>query len=377
MSCSGSGGVLGFGGAVDVLIGFFGGIGTARVAAAGAARRMSSPWPAAEPVRIRAQATRIGSRRGGMDEALVSRLGYGAMELAGPPRARAIDERDAIRFINRVVDLGINYIDTSIDYGLSERLIGKALEDRRSEVVLATKCACQVGIEGPADGGEKHIYTGENVTAGVEQSLRRLRTDHLDVVQVHGSPTRQQLEDGGVIDALLKLQRQGKVRQLGISARLPLLAEFIEVDYFSVVQVPYSALQRQNEDAIAALRKGGKAVVVRGVTGRGAPAKDWTTRPIGTAPGQVQLLWQRAGLDELLDGMSRIEFMIRFVLANDNVDMALVATTDEAHLAADIAYAAKGPLEAERFEAACQRLNAAGGAPGQGKYHGGGPTPVV
>src|SRR3954447_8294821 len=147
----------------------------------------------------------------GKTDLLVSRIGYGAMELAGAPKARALDERDAIRFINRVVDLGINYIDTSIDYGLSEQLIGKALEHRRAEIILASKCACQVGIEGVGRGGEKHIYTGENVTAGVEQSLRRLRTDHLDVVQVHGNPSRKELEDGAVIDALLTLQRQGAV----------------------------------------------------------------------------------------------------------------------------------------------------------------------
>jgi aryl-alcohol dehydrogenase-like predicted oxidoreductase len=215
------------------------------------------------------------------------------------------------------------------------------------------------------------------VTAGVEQSLHRLRTDYLDVVQVHGNPTRQELEDGGVIDALLKLQRQGAVRHLGISSRLPLLAEFVDVDYFSVIQVPYSALQRQNEEVIAALRRNGKAVVARGVTGRGAPAKAWATRPIGTADGEVQQLWQRAKLDDLLGDMSRIEFMIRFVMANDNIDVALVATTDDAHLAADVGYAARGPLDAELFGVACQRLTAAGGGSGQGAYHRGGPTPVL
>jgi aryl-alcohol dehydrogenase-like predicted oxidoreductase len=176
---------------------------------------------------------------------------------------------------------------------------------------------------------------------------------------------------------MLELQREGKVRHLGISSRLPRVAEFLDVDYFTVVQVPYSALQRQNEDVISALRQTGKAVVARGVTGRGAPAKEWATRPIGTAAGEVRELWQRAGLDELLGEMSRIEFMIRFALSNDNVDVCLVATTDAAHLAADVDYAIKGPLDPELFRTACRRLAAAGGAPGQGKYRGGGPTPVM
>ncbi len=310
-----------------------------------------------------------------------SRLGYGAMELSGPPKARDIPEADAIRFLNQIVDAGITYIDTSIDYGLSESLIGKALYHRRSDFLLASKCACEVGVDPYAPRldhqHEKHVYTGANVIAGVEQSLKRLRTDHLDLVQVHGNPTRKELEDGGVIEALLKLKQKGAVLRIGISSRLPLLEEFIDVDYFTDVQVPYSALQRTNEDAIAALRASGKTVIVRGVTGRGAPAKGWATRPIGTAQGEVRDLWERANLDEILDGMSRIEFMIRFVLSNDNVNVALVATTNHEHLLADIAYAAKGPLPQALADEARKRLLAAGCGPGLGKYQSGGPTPVT
>lgn len=318
-----------------------------------------------------------GARPMGKTGLVVSRLGYGAMELAGFPKARAIEERDAIRFINQILDRGINYVDTSIDYGLSEVLIGKALSHRRDDFFLASKCACQVGVEGVGGRGETHTYTGENVRAGIEQSLRRLKTDHLDVVQVHGNPSRKELEDGGVIEALLDMQKKGAVRHLGISSRLPLLAEFVDAPYFDMIQVPYSALQRHNEDIISVLQRAGKAIVVRGVTGRGAPAKDWATRPIGTADGEVKEIWQAAKLDELLGGMSRIEFMIRFVLTNPDVDVALVATTDDAHLTADIDYAAKGPLDATLYRTACARLEAAGSGSGQGTYRGGGPTPIL
>ena len=322
-----------------------------------------------------------GARKIGGVDLPASRIGYGAMELAGPPKARDLTEAEAVRFINQVVDSGVTYIDTSIDYGRCEILIGKAISHRRAEYLLASKCACEVGIDPyhvkGADKHEKHTYSGENVIAGVEQSLSRLKTDHLDLVQVHGNPTRKELEDGGVIDALLKLKKDGKIREAGISTRLPLLAEFVDVDYFSVVQVPYSALQRTNEDAIADLRAAGKVVVTRGVTGRGAPAKGWATRPIGTAEGEVRDVWERAKLDELLDGMSGIEFMIRFALANPNIDVALVATTNHEHLLADIAYAAKGPLPQSTLEEAKRRLLAAGCGPGLGKYKGGGPSAVL
>jgi aryl-alcohol dehydrogenase-like predicted oxidoreductase len=69
--------------------------------------------------------------------------------------------------------------------------------------------------------------------------------------------------------------------------------------------------------------------------------------------------------------------MIRFVLANDNVEVALIGTTNDAHLVSDIEYAAKGPLDAELLQAASAQLAAAGGGPGQGSYHRGGPTPVL
>ncbi len=307
----------------------------------------------------------------------VSRLGYGAMELSGAPRARDIPEKDVISFLNRVLDLGINYIDTSIDYGRSETFIGKAISHRRAEYYLASKCACVAGLAEDSQEHETHIYTAQNVIAGIEQSLRRLKTDYLDAVQVHGNPTRKELEEGGVIDALIKLKEQGKVRHFGISSRLPLLAEFVDVDCFTIVQVPYSALQRANEDIIAALRNAGKAIVIRGVTGRGAPAKGWATRPIGTADGEVRDLWDRAGLDECLEGMTPIEFMIRFAMANENVDVALVATTNEGHLKADIDFANKGAMNRELFAKVCERINAAGAGPGQGRYLGGGPTPVL
>lgn len=316
------------------------------------------------------------ARRLGKTDLIVSRLGYGAMELAGPPRARSIDEGAVVRFLNQVLDSGITYIDTSIDYGQSETLIGRAIGHRRDDFILASKCACQVG-EDLGEGRETHIYTAENVTAGVEQSLKRLKTDYLDIVQVHGDPTRQELEEGGVVDALLRLKSQGKVRWIGISSRLPKLAEFVDADYFSLIQVPYSALQRQNEHMIAELQRAGKAIVARGVTGRGAPAKNWTTRPIGTAQGYVKDLWERAKLSELIGSMSPVEFMIRFVLTNEDVDVALVATTNPDHLAANLRYVAKGPLDAVTFQEACQRLMAEGGGPGQGKYERGGPTPVL
>jgi aryl-alcohol dehydrogenase-like predicted oxidoreductase len=149
----------------------------------------------------------------------VTTLGYGAMELRGAPRARDITEAQAETILNAVLDAGINYIDTSIDYGLSEERIGRFIAHRRPEYYLASKCGCLVGTP-PAQRGA-HVFTRDNAIAGVEQSLTRMKTDYLDVVQFHQSPSRQTLEEHGALEALLELKEAGKVRFIGMSGTLP------------------------------------------------------------------------------------------------------------------------------------------------------------
>ena len=140
----------------------------------------------------------------------------------GAPRARDITEEQAETILNKVLDAGINYIDTSIDYGLSEERIGRYISHRRAEYYLASKCGCLVGAP-PAPRGQRgpHVFTRDNVVAGVEQSLTRMKTDYLDVVQFHASPSRQTLEEHGALDALLELREAGKVRFIGMSGTLP------------------------------------------------------------------------------------------------------------------------------------------------------------
>src|SRR5947207_13842095 len=88
----------------------------------------------------------------------VTTLGYGAMELRGAPRARDIAEEQAETILNKVLDSGINYIDTSIDYGLSEERIGRYISHRRAEYYLASKCGCLVGAP-PAPRGQRGSTT--------------------------------------------------------------------------------------------------------------------------------------------------------------------------------------------------------------------------
>lgn len=283
-------------------------------------------------------------------------LGYGAMELRGAPGGPQISDEQAQKVLNGVLDAGINLIDTSIDYGRSEELIGRFIAHRRSEYFLASKCGCVPG----AGMGAEHIHTAENIRRGVENSLRLMKTDHLDLVQFHRSITRREFEEHGALDCALGLKQAGKVRFIGVSGTLPNLDEQIGMKVFDVFQIPYSALQRDHENVIARASRAGAGILIRGGVARGAPS-DWNSRSYYMiASATMRRRWEEARLDEMLGGMDRMEFMLRFTLANPDLDSTIVGTRDLAHLRQNIEAALKGPLPEDMVREAMKRLDQAG-----------------
>ncbi len=284
----------------------------------------------------------------------VTTLGFGAMELRGGARGPEVTDEQANTILNAVLDMGINFIDTSIDYGRSEELIGKFISNRRNEYFLASKCGCVVnGEQGD------HVHTAENIRKGVENSLRLLNTDHLDLVQFHRSLTKQEFEEDGALQEAMKLKDEGKVRFVGVSGTLPNLVEQIDMGVFAAFQIPYSALQREHEDVIAKAAETGHGLIIRGGVARGAPT-DWT-RVNYMLPGETMKdRWEVAKLDELLDGMSRMEFTLRFTLSLPGLSTTIVGTKNPDHLKENIEAAKKGPLPEEVLAEAKKRLDAAG-----------------
>jgi aryl-alcohol dehydrogenase-like predicted oxidoreductase len=289
----------------------------------------------------------------------VTTLGYGAMELRGAPAGPTITDEQAEQVLNAVLDAGINIIDTSPDYGRSEELIGQFIANRRSEYFLASKCGCVPN----AAMGTEHIHTAANVRAGVEQSLRRMKTDYLDLVQFHRSLTQREYEQDGALQELIKLQQEGKVRFIGVSGTLPNLDEQIAMGVFDAFQIPYSALQREHEDVISRASAAGAGIIIRGGAARGAPT-DWEGRPYYMLPGSIPRdRWEQARLDDLLDGLDRMTFTLRFTLSNPDLDTTIVGTRDASHLQANIDAAMQGPLPPDLVAEAKRRLTEAGSAP--------------
>jgi aryl-alcohol dehydrogenase-like predicted oxidoreductase len=292
----------------------------------------------------------------------VTKLGYGAMELRGTDHFPRLSSKQASTILHSVLDNGINYLDTSPDYGYSEQLIGEQIAHRRGEFYLASKCGCPVEEpDVPHDQRKPHDFSRANVRAGIEQSLRRMKTDYLDVVQFHVSPSRSELAANDSIAELLKLREEGKVRFIGISGTMPHLGDQIAMDVFDVFQIPYSVVEREHEDLIHKAAQSGAGIVIRGGVSRGVMVKDESV--IDDYPAFLQpafrarrRLWQQSNIDDLLAGMAPMEFILRFTLSNPDMTTTIVGTANPGHLLDNVKMAAKGPLPADIYAEACKRF---------------------
>jgi aryl-alcohol dehydrogenase-like predicted oxidoreductase len=289
----------------------------------------------------------------------VTRLGFGAMEIRGAPRGRDVTPEQADTILNAVLDAGINYIDTSIDYGTSEEFIGRFISSRRDEFFLASKCGCKVGAPPPSQPGPSaHEFTRENVIEGVEQSLRRMKTDYMDVVQFHISPSMETLNENGALEALQELQQQGKVRHIGMSGTLPNLPEQIDSGAFAVLQIPYSALERKHEALISTAAAKGIGNVIRGGVAKGEPGES------GVAGRVSWDSFEQAKLGELLDsGESRTSFMLRFTISHPGMHTTIVGTINPDHLQQNVDAVERGPLSDDVYAEAKKRLTEVGQVP--------------
>lgn len=279
----------------------------------------------------------------------VTQLSFGAMELRfASDGERKVTDEAAERLLNTVLDAGINFIDTSPDYGLSEERIGRFISSRRGEYYLATKCGCD-----PVDKGGKggHVWSRDQLLKNIAGSLKRLRTDHVDVLQLH-NPRGDDVPMDELMDTLKEIQSQGLTRFISVSHTLPWLNDLIPMGVFDTYQIPYSCLEPQHHDAISRAAEAGAGIIIRGGIGRGGP-EAVLTRRVKTD------LWKKAGLDELCQDMSPPELILRYTLKHPSCHTTIVGTCSVEHLKANLAAAEKGPLPDDLYEQVTRRVAAA------------------
>ena len=281
----------------------------------------------------------------------VTQLGYGSMGIRGPNTwgVRVVDEENAERILHEALDAGINFVDTSPDYGISEERIGRYLAGRRNEFYLATKCGCDY-VQHDDHIEINHTWSKETIVRNLETSLQRLRTDHIDLLQFHGGDAKS-LADAGLIDLLLDFRRQGTVGHIGMSNKLPHLPDLIELDVFDTFQIPYSCLAPEHDSMISAAANTGAGIIIRGGIAHGGPDAE-IKRPA------LQDVWTKAGLDELTQDMSRSEFILRYTLSHTNCDTTIVGTCNSEHLEENVEACMAGPLDQATMKEVERRVTA-------------------
>jgi aryl-alcohol dehydrogenase-like predicted oxidoreductase len=274
----------------------------------------------------------------------VTEIGFGALEIGRDwaadcnPDPSHLSESGAGRLLNALLDRGINFIDTAPAYWFSEEFIGKAISHRRDEFILATK----VG-EHCDKSGSFYDYSGPATHRFIDQSLKRLRTDVIDLLQIH-SASMEVLERGETLVAMQEAQRAGRVRHIGMTGGVAECVRAIEIGGYETVQFPYNMLNISAEEKLFPLirEKGVGAIIMRGLAG-----------------GKLTSKYRNLANKELADAIARFEqfagpdglaaLATRFVLAQPLVSSVIVGTRRIEAVDENLR-AAEKPLDSETLE---------------------------
>ena len=174
----------------------------------------------------------------------VSRLGFGGIPI------QRITQEEATALIHKLPEYGVNYIDTARGYTVSEEYLGIAMEGIRDKFVLATKSMAR---------------TREAMEKDIETSLKNLRTDHIDLYQVHNAPPAQMsivTGEGGALEALLEAKAAGKIGHIGITAHeIGTFEMALEMDWVETIMFPYNFVELQAADLIRKCAEKGKGFI--------------------------------------------------------------------------------------------------------------------
>lgn len=245
----------------------------------------------------------------------ISRISFGCMSLKDNPAENE-------KIFHQALELGINYFDTAdlYDKGMNEESIGQAFKGKRHEAVIATKVGNQWRKDGSGWDWNPHK---EYILTAVEESLKRLQTDYIDLYQLHGGTIDDPIDE--TIEAFELLQKQGKIRYYGISSKRPnVINKYVRRSNIVSVMMQYSLLDRRPEEScLPLLQQHNIGVLARGSVASGLlvnkPAKPY----LNYNENQVQ---RAANTVKNLSGIHRsaAQTAIQFVLQNTAITSAVV-----------------------------------------------------
>lgn len=296
----------------------------------------------------------------------VSILGFGG----GPVGYLATDRQEVGRILNELLDGGVNLIDTAAAYQGSEEAIGEAVGHRRDDYVLVSKCGREV------EGCDSAAWSAATVTYTVDRALKRLKTDHLDVMLLH-SCDLDTLKKGEALGALVKAREAGKVRFVGYSGDNEAAVYAAGQADVAVIETSVSICDQANIDTLLPLAQRNDIGILvkrpianaawKGTEGQQGMyvnyAEPYVKRLAAMAIAPADLGY---GGDA---GVAWAEIALRFTLWQPGVTTAIVGTTKPANVARNLAALAKGPLPqaaVDTLREAFRRSEAAAGEPWPG-----------
>ena len=275
-------------------------------------------------------------RKLGSSDLKVSCIGYGAWGIGGAPFWNSEGHTKSLDSIKKAYDLGINFFDTAPVYGFghSEELIGKAIKPVRDKVIIATKCGLRWDKE--ALGSIRKDASRNSILEEIDQSLKRLDTDVIDLYQVHWPDVETEQEE--TMETLLEIQGKGKIRHIGVSNySAEQMKDCLQYAKIVSLQPEFSLLARdiqkgtvsvclENDIGIIAYSPLASGVLT-GKYDKNTKFKDWRSKGIiGTFTGEgfVRNIKKVDRLKEIAEGKTCGQMAINWVLRQEGLTTALV-----------------------------------------------------
>lgn len=273
-------------------------------------------------------------RQFGRTDMSVSVLGFGGSQIG--IKDLHFSRKEADRLLGKVLEMGINVLDTASSYNTSEELIGHALSGRRNEYYLFSKCgeAATVGLDYPD-------WDPRAVRPSVERSLKRLQTDYLDLVLIH-SCTEAVLRQEELIEAVKQVKRDGLVRYIGYSGDSTDALYAIYTDAFDALETSVNVLDQEALDmTLDEAEKRGMGIIAK------RPVANAVWSPSGEMESPDPYVERLRKLDYPFlrgDEELALETALRFTVSVPQVDTAIVGSVDADHIRRNAEVVAKGKL---------------------------------
>ena len=261
--------------------------------------------------------------RTGMD---VTRLGLGLAEISRQ-ELRGRGTEGAAHVLNRALDIGINFLDTAACYASTEELIGNAVSHRRDEYFLASKCGHAIDTDGEP-------WSREVISDSIDRSLRLLKTDYLDIMQLH-SCDLDILERGEAIEAVTRARDEGKTRFIGYSGDNDAALWAARSGIFDTLQTSFNLVdQNARKELLVTAHANGMGIIIKRPLGNGVWGKSYSPyRYANEYFRRAQLMAEIGPINS--ETKDPILLAMGFLFAHEEVGTAIIGTHNPAHLKAN------------------------------------------